>query len=140
MSKNSIAQSLVAWENALANVKANAPDLPNLAVYTVELEKVLASAKDLSAQLESQIGKKQQLGKDRQTLMKAGTVAVARLRAALKAHYGFDSERLIDYGAKPVRPRARKTGLVKKPGKTPAPEATPPPAGGGTEAQKSETN
>src|SRR4051812_6392614 len=140
MSKSSIAQSLVAWENALANVKANAPDLPNLAAYTAELEKVLADAKDLTAQLDGQTGKKQQLSKDRQGLMKAGTVAVARLRAALKAHYGFDSERLIDYGARPVRPRARKTALAKNPGKTPPPQVSPPPTGSGTEAQKPDTN
>jgi hypothetical protein len=129
MSKNSIAQSLVAWENALANVKANAPGLPDLGVYAGALEKVLADAKELSAQLESQTGKKQQLAKDRQALMKAGTVAVARLRAALKAHYGFDSERLIDYGARPVRPRVRKTALVKSPEKAPKPQVAPEPAG-----------
>jgi hypothetical protein len=124
MAKSSIAQSLVAWENALVNVKTNAPDLPNLAVYTAELEKILTGAKDLTAQLDSQKGKKQQLGKDRQTLMKEGTKAVTRLRLALKAHYGPDSERLIDYGARPVRPRSRKGGLVKSPGKTPPPEVT----------------
>jgi len=129
MSKNSIAQSLVAWENALANVKTNAPDLPDLGVYAGALEKVLADAKELSAQLESQTGKKQQLAKDRQALMKAGSLAVARLRFALKAHYGPASERLIDYGARPVRPRARKGALVKSPGKTPPPEVTPPVAG-----------
>jgi hypothetical protein len=124
MSKSSIARSLVGWENALVNVKTNAPDLPDLAVYTAELEKVLAAAKDLSAQLESQTGKKQQLAKDRQTLMKAGTKAVTRLRLALKAHYGLDSERLIDYGARPVRPRSRRPSLAKSPGKTPPPEVT----------------
>jgi hypothetical protein len=123
MSKSSIAQSLVAWENALVNVKANAPDLPDLAVYTAELEKVLTGAKDLTAQLDGQKGKKQQLSKDRQVLMKEGAVSVARLRAALKAHYGFDSERLIDYGARPVRPRVRKTALAKNPEKTPPPQA-----------------
>jgi hypothetical protein len=119
MSKSSIAQSLVAWENALVNVKANAPDLPDLAVYTAELEKVLTGAKDLTAQLDGQKGKKQQLSKDRQVLMKEGAVSVARLRA----HYGFDSERLIDYGARPVRPRVRKTALAKNPEKTPPPQA-----------------
>jgi hypothetical protein len=135
MSRNSIAQSLVAWENALANVKTNAPDLPNLGVYTAALEKVLADAKDLSAQLDGQKGKKQQLAKDRQALMKAGTAAVARLRSALKAHYGLDSERLIDYGARPVRPRTRRSPLEK----TPPPQVTSPAGGSGAEIQKPET-
>jgi len=127
MSKSSIAQSLVAWDNALVNVKANAPDLPNLAIYTAELERVLGGARDLTAQLDAQTGKKQQLSKDRQVLMKAGVVAVARLRAALKAHYGFDSERLIDYGARPVRPRTRKTALRKASKAKAAPQPEPPP-------------
>ena len=128
MSKNSIAQALVGWENALVNVKSNAPDLPDLGVYTGALEKVLVDAKDLSARLESQIGKKQQLAKDRQALMKAGALAVTRLRLALKAHYGPSSERLIDYGSRPVRPRARKTALAKSPEKTPPAETQKPDA------------
>jgi hypothetical protein len=128
MSKNSIAQALVAWESALTNVKSNAPDLPDLGVYAGALEKVLVDAKELSAQLESQTGKKQQLAKDRQALMKAGTLAVTRLRLALKAHYGPSSERLIDYGSRPVRPRSRKPALAKNPGKTPPAEAQKPDA------------
>ncbi|MFL6197163.1 MAG: hypothetical protein ACJ75H_23455, partial [Thermoanaerobaculia bacterium] len=32
-----------------------------------------------------------------------------RLRAALKAHFGIDSERLVEFGARPVRPRSRRT-------------------------------
>lgn len=121
MSKSSIAQSLVGWEAALANVKANAPDLPDLGIYTALLEKLLVEAKDLTAQLDSQQGKKQQLTKDRRQLMKEGTEAVSRLRAALKAHYGPKSERLIDYGARPLRSRGRKAPAEKNP----PPEETP---------------
>jgi hypothetical protein len=121
MSKTSIAEAIVAWEKVLLNVKANSPDAPGLAGYTAPLEKILDDAKNLSASLESRKALKQQESKDRAVLMKQGNQQVSRIRLALKAFFGLNSERIIEYGGRPVRARRS-----KKPNPPPAP--TPPPS------------
>ena len=120
MSKSSIADAIVAWENAITNAKANAADAPGIADYMAPLEQMLAQAKALSASLENRKAVKQQETKDRKALMQQGGYQVSRLRSALKAYYGRDSERIIEYGGRPVR-----SGSKKKPQ---TPEVPPPPA------------
>jgi hypothetical protein len=108
MSKQSIAYLVVAWETLVTNVRAHGADVPGVDVYTPPMEEILAHAKDLSARLEMRKGIKQQESKERRILMQQGRKQAARLRAALKAHFGVDSERLIEFGARPIRPRTRK--------------------------------
>lgn len=133
MAKTSIADAIVAWENALANAKASAAEVPGIEMYTAPLEEILAEAKDLTARLDMRKGVKQQETKDRQTLMQKGNVQVSRIRSAIKAFFGPNSERLVEFGARPVRPRTGKkpTVPVTPPVATP-PATTPPPAGSGT--------
>jgi hypothetical protein len=93
------------------------------------MEEILAQAKDLSARLEMRKGIKQQESKERRLLMQQGRRQAARLRAALKAYFGVDSERLVEFGARPIRPRTRKS----------QPADPPPPgigAGAGTDGPK----
>jgi hypothetical protein len=133
MSKSSISSSIVAWENVVANAKASAVDVPGIAEYTAPLEQILAQAKELTARLEMRKGVKQDETKLRQTLMKDGRVQVSRIRSALKAHFGPDSERLIEFGARPVRPR-KKAPAKPEPPPVPPPETpeTPNPPGSST--------
>jgi hypothetical protein len=118
MSKSSIAEAIVAWETAITNAKANAADAPGIADYMAPLEQMLAQAKALSASLENRKAVKQQETKDRKALMQEGGFQVSRLRSALKAFYGRDSERIIQYGGRPVRSGPKK--------KSKTPEAPPP--------------
>ena len=70
-------------------------------------------------------GVKQQETVDRNNLLEKGNVEVSRLRSAIRAYFGPSSERLIDFGARPVRPRSRKKSTEKsEPPQTP-PAATP---------------
>ena len=108
MSKQSIADFVVAWETLVTNVKVSGTEVPGVEVYTPPMEQILAQAKDLSARLEMRKAVKQQESKERRMLMQAGRKQAARLRAALKAHFGIDSERLIEFGVRPIRPRRRK--------------------------------
>ena len=121
MAKSSIADALVGWEKALLNIKATASDAPGIAVYTAPLEKILEDAKNLSASLEGHKAMKQQESRDRAALMQQGNRQVSRIRLALKAFFGPNSERIIEYGGRPVRARRS-----KKPNPPPAP--TPPPS------------
>jgi len=109
MSKQSIAYLVVAWETLVTNVRAHGTDVPGVDVYTPPMEEILAQAKDLSARLDMRRAIKQQESKERRILIHQGRKQAARLRAALKAHFGVDSERLIEFGARPIRPRTRKS-------------------------------
>ena len=130
MAKTSIAQAIVAWENALTNARTGATEVPGIEGYTAPLEQILAEAKALTARLDMRKGVKQQETLDRNNLMKKGNVQVSRIRSAIKAFFGPSSERLIDFGARPVRPRSRKK---------PAEKAAPPVAAPELEAQGGST-
>ena len=124
MPKASIADSIVAWEKAVANARANAMDVPGMEGYLAPLEQILAQAKDLTARLDMRQAVKQQETKDRKELVQAGDVQVSRIRSAIKAFYGPNSERVIEFGARPVRPRTGKVKQAKV--EPPSPPATPP--------------
>ena len=108
MAKSSIADALVGWEKALLNIKATASDAPGIAVYTAPLEKILEDAKNLSASLEGHKAMKQQESRDRAALMQQGNRQVSRIRLALKAFFGPNSERIIEYGGRPRLPARRR--------------------------------
>lgn len=139
MSKTSIADAIVAWENALTNAKTSAAGVPGIEGYTAPLEQILAQAKGLTASLEMRKGVKQEESRERKILMQQGNLQVSRIRSAIKAFFGRNSERLVEFGARPVRPRTGKkpTVVVEPPpaaggSTTPQPEAPP----GGTSAAK----
>jgi hypothetical protein len=115
MSKTSIADAIVAWENALANARTSATEVPGIESYTGPLEQTLTDAKALTARLETRKAVKQQDSQDRKALMKKGNVQVSRIRSAVRAFFGPNSERLIEFGARPVRPRTGKSTQKVKP-------------------------
>jgi hypothetical protein len=129
MARSSIADSIASWEKAVANARANAMDVPGMDAYLTPLEKILADAKDVTARLDMRLGVKQQETKDRRALIQAGNVQVSRIRSAIKAFYGPNSERVIEFGARPVRPRKNK---VKQPEVTPPPVSSPGTSGTST--------
>jgi hypothetical protein len=129
MSKTSIADAITAWENALANAKTSAAEVPGIEGYTAPLEEILAEAKMLTARLESRKGVKQQDTQDRRLLMQKGNVQVSRIRSAVRAFFGPRSERLIEFGARPVRQRTGKKPTLPAP-----PPQVPPTGGTGTPA------
>jgi len=122
MPRSSIGDAISGWEKAVANARANAMDVPGMEAYLAPLEKILADAKDVSARLDMRLGVKQQEVRDRRALIQAGNFQVSRIRLAIKAFYGRNSERVIEFGARPVRPR---TGKVKQ-AKAKPPVVSPP--------------
>jgi hypothetical protein len=130
MPKSSIADAIVAWENAVANARSNAMDVPGMEGYLAPLEKILADAKALTARLDMRNAVKQQETKDRRDLIQAGRVQVSRIRSAIKAFFGPNSERVIEFGARPVRSRTKKVKQAKAdppPVSPPVAPAAPPP-------------
>lgn len=138
MPKNALAEIIVDWEKLLTNLQLRTAELPGLQAITSplvpELEQLLAEVRAMSASLDAKAALKQQASKDRRELLKRGGRIVSRLRAALKAQYGVDSELLLEFGARPIRSRRRPASEVKspQPGGNPAPASSENP-----ESQKS---
>jgi hypothetical protein len=126
MPKASLADFVTDWETLLKNVSDAAAELPNMDVYKGTLEQLLAKAMDGIALSHARRGLKQQETKERQELMAQGKDAAAQLRAAVKAHFGPRSERLLQFGMTPIRKRKKApVQTVKEP--TPAHPPAPAP-------------
>ena len=107
MPKNSIADLIVDWEMLLATIRASAAGLPGLEAFIAPLEALLAAAKELTVRVETSRGIKQQETQQRRALLQEGKNLTSRIRAALKAHFGLQNERLVEFGVRPIRSRSR---------------------------------
>jgi hypothetical protein len=116
----SIADQLNDWEKMVTNVDANRAELPDLEAYRGPLDQVLGETKALDARIQIRVGVKQQESKDRREMLRTGRFFASKLRSALRAHYGFQSERLKDYGIEPIRTGKKQPKQPEKP--QPAPE------------------
>jgi hypothetical protein len=67
------------------------------------------------------IGNEPQEVKDLREDLRTGRFYAAKLRASLKAHYGYQSERLRKYGIRPISTRKRPPGESEEPA-PPVPE------------------
>ena len=129
MPKSTISGQMVDHENLVVTAKASAAEVPGIATYLAPLEQVLADLKELNPRLETRKGVKQQEIQERQALLKKAKDLASRIRAALKAHFGLDNERLVEFGARPVRPRAKsqKNNQPEPAPQTPTPAPTAKP-------------
>jgi hypothetical protein len=119
MPTTSMADFMTDWDKLLKRVTANSAELPDLSVYSAPLAQILEAAKEGIAELDGHRGVKQEATKTLKEVLTQGSLAATKLRAAVKAHYGRDSERLVEYNMRPVRPRKR------KPTEQPAVESPP---------------
>ena len=120
---SSYADYLADWERLLAAVNNNEEGLPDLMVQKIPLQDLLQEARDLAARQDASKAQFRVDSKRRRALVPEGRAAASRLRAALKAHFGGHSERLVQYGVAPLR--ARRT-LPPDPIPNPVEIAKPP--------------
>ncbi|HKI03493.1 MAG TPA: hypothetical protein VKK31_16055 [Thermoanaerobaculia bacterium] len=113
--KGSYAGFVSDCEKTLTNVKARAAELPDLSVYITPVEELLAETKAMGARQQSLQSVKQEETKKLQEVVVKAREAVVRLKAALKAHFGPKSERLVEFGMRPSRKRTRSPESGKKP-------------------------
>jgi len=109
-------QRISRWKVIAAGLKPLLPDLPHLADLHGQLEQVITQSEDLNARTEAIRSESQDVNRTRVDLARNGDDLRQRLGASLKTHYGFTSEKLIEFGFGPRRPR----GKAKKPIPTPA--------------------
>jgi hypothetical protein len=127
MPRNSIADVTTDLQNLDGTVRASAADVPGVGVHMTSLGEVLGGLQDLNASVETRKGLKQEESQKRRALLKQGKDLAIQIRAALKAHFGPRSERLVEFGIRPLRPR-KGSSTNNEPGPaqppTPAPEVT----------------
>jgi hypothetical protein len=127
----SIADFEVKWSRMVTNVARNAAVLPeHISIYNAPMEELLNQFREIGASKEDRKAAKQQQVKDSQEMLRTGRRLAGKLRSALIAHYGPDSEELLAYGINPRRPRKSKPGTP-----APSPETQPVPQSGGQVTQ-----
>lgn len=117
----SFADFITDWERLLTAVANNEDNLPDLDPQRVPLADILQEAKAVSTRQDASRSQLAADAKRRREIVFEGRAAASRLRAALKGHFGGHNERLVEFGARPVR-RRRTAKLVDPP------LAVPPPA------------
>ena len=103
-------------------------ELPLLEPLHTELKGIILQSEELDARQAALKAESQEISRTRDELATRGDELRNRLAATLKTVHGFDSEKLLEFGVKPKRPRGRDRKLRKPPGQpepTPGPEASP---------------
>jgi hypothetical protein len=104
---SSFADFIHDWEQLLAALDSNGGDLPDVSVHRQPLEKVLVDAKAISARQDAHRAGLGLVTRELEAVMLDGRDAANRLRNFLKSHYGVRSDKLTEFGVKPLRQRSR---------------------------------
>lgn len=118
------ARKVTKWEVTINAVIANAADLPGLQADSLELQTLLQEAMVLGNQQIALEARLQQISRDLDEKLRQGEALVARVRAGVRAKYGYQSEKLTEFQLQPFRRRTRGSGStppVEAP-KLPAPD------------------
>ncbi len=124
MSSNGKANTVVIgrWKVMTTSLQPQLEKLPQLAGQYTELVKATSDAEALETRQALLKADLQELNHQRRNLLKSGEELRNRIGAALRAEHGFTSERLLEFGLKPKRPRGRgkKAKPADQPTTTPA--------------------
>jgi hypothetical protein len=107
------------WGQMATTVDINKVDLAHLEPQRSRLAVVADSAKATKLKQEAFKAQVQQTTRDLEALMKEGRDLFARLRNGVRTQYGLKSEKLTEFGMKPLRKPQKKA--------TPEPVAQPTP-------------
>lgn len=121
MPKNSYADVLKNGEQLVVTVRANTADLQNLTGFTTQLEVLLPRVREALVIQATAQASFQQATRNLEALVKETREMMTRLRAGVKSTYGYRSEKLVEFGLKPLRKRPR-LNTAKRP---PSPAQTP---------------
>ena len=111
------------WQQTSSAVKAHATELEHLGTFCAKLDVHLDQALALNNEQSAFAAGKQEATTKLIEVLRNGNLIADVLRTALREHYGVSSEKLVEFGIKPFRGRARKTSL--QPPDKPEPEPDP---------------
>lgn len=104
---SSFADFIHDWEQLLAALDTNGGELPDISVHRQPLEQVLVNAKSISARQDAHRAGLGLATRELEAVMLDGRDAANRVRNFLRSHYGVRSDKLTEYGVKPLRQRSR---------------------------------
>jgi hypothetical protein len=107
------------WEVTATGLAANQDQLQHLEGHRLQLQEGTVQFKTLNTQFNALMASKQDMCKEMQEVFRQMETLMIYLRAAVRQHYGKDSEKLIEFGLQPYR------GRTPQP-KAPLPEAPKP--------------
>ena len=123
MASFTFSKTVTDWELLINAVAANSEDLESLEPVRVELAAVLQLAMELGAQQDRIQSESQQTSRVIEEALRRGDALAARLRAGVRARYGYKSEKLTEFQLRPFRRRSRGEEPPPQP-EAPAPDPT----------------
>ena len=124
MAKVSYAKVMREWEVLLTKVSANKADLPFVEDHRAQLEAELNGAKETIERQTAMQAAFQNETRNLEKFLERGKAVAVNIKAGVVARYGNRSEKLIEFGMRPVRSRRR-----------PSPESTESKKNKGKEVQ-----
>jgi hypothetical protein len=123
MSSFTFSKTVTDWKMLMNAVAANVDDLTHLEPVRGELDAVFQLALELGAQNDRVLAETQQTSRVIEQTLRRGDALAARLRAGVRAKYGYKSEKLTEFQLRPFRRRARLEEPQPQP-EAPAPDPT----------------
>ena len=109
------------WRQAAASAAANASEVPQAELTRGSLDQVIVEVDKILIEQSALRASKQLSSQRLQTLVDQGDKLTTVLKVIVKQHYGSGSDKLVEFGIKPLRTRPKATV---------EPPATPTPAPG----------
>jgi hypothetical protein len=119
---SSIPERIARWKVISAGLRPLLTDMPHLAALHADLERIIAQAEELDVRAEALKAESREVNNSREALARSGDNLRGRLGASLQTAYGFQSEKLIEFGLKPRKARGRdkKPRVRRNPAPAPA--------------------
>ena len=111
--RNTFAKIVAHWERLLAGAEANRDDLPALEHCRAQLEAVLGDAKAAQERRLGHMAAARQGTQDVKALLRMGNDVAAQLESGVRLLYGRRSQKLGEFGVKPLLPRGRKKAVPR---------------------------
>lgn len=111
------------WIQGTSAVDANATDIPHLIDPKSRLQNLTVEVQALSLASSALDARKGEVTKLLQQKLQEGDTLLDFLRTGAREHYGYRSDKLIEFGIQPLRPRSK---APKTPEPPPGPEITAP--------------
>jgi hypothetical protein len=125
MIRNLQQRTLGSLQQLSAALAANSASLTNLEAQRQQFEDMVAATLEAFTRQSHLTAEKQEASQTLKTLLTEASRHATVLRLAVKAHYGIRSEKLVEFGLKPLR--SRKPAETAKPGPDPNPDPDPDP-------------
>lgn len=108
MSRENYTVTVHGWKTLGSGLEINAGDNQNLEDHRLLLADLTEKADALVAKRNALESEKQAVTRELQTILVQGRRIASLLRAGMKQKYGHQSEKLVEFGVRPLRRRSRK--------------------------------